>query len=98
MAFLEVKFFSDVLGMCTQMNVILPERPETKRPLLSLVSFVISCSVLLLLVMVCPFCANLSGFFYGPESFLASLEILPEKGRCGILCALSGAGKQERNT
>ena len=31
MAFLEVKFFSDVLGMCTQMNVILPERPETEK-------------------------------------------------------------------
>ncbi len=31
MAFLEVNFFSDSLGMCTQMNVILPERSEQEK-------------------------------------------------------------------
>ena len=31
MAYLNVDFFSDVLGMCTQMNVLLPERPTRKK-------------------------------------------------------------------
>ncbi|MGN1345922.1 MAG: alpha/beta hydrolase-fold protein, partial [Eubacteriales bacterium] len=36
MAFLEVKFFSDVLGMCMSMNVILPQRSAGKYPTLYL--------------------------------------------------------------
>lgn len=36
MAFLEVKFFSDVLGMCMSMNVILPQNATEKVPTLYL--------------------------------------------------------------
>ncbi len=36
MAFLEVKFFSDVLGMCMSMNVILPQNVSGKYPTLYL--------------------------------------------------------------
>ncbi len=36
MAFLEVKFFSDVLGMCMSMNVVLPQNADRKYPTLYL--------------------------------------------------------------